>query len=57
MFAREKGKTRDDAKWDDLKHVSQELGAPDILTSMKIHADSDSFLLRMVLGWCFGWST
>lgn len=26
MFALEKGKTRDDAKWDDLKHVSQELG-------------------------------
>lgn len=26
MFALEKGKTREDAKWDDLKHVSQELG-------------------------------
>lgn len=26
MFALEKGKTREDAKWDDLKYVSQEAG-------------------------------
>lgn len=33
IFALEKGNTRDDAKWDDLKHVSQECGAFEICRS------------------------
>lgn len=42
IFALEEGKTRDDAKWDDLKYVSKECGEQYMSRPAKILTDAIS---------------
>lgn len=54
IFALEEGKTRDDAKWADLKYVSKECGEWSSFMLI-LRSDVEQMSRRMVLGWSTGW--